>query len=103
VSTVVVGRWCCSLLVFFFASRGRHTSSTRDWSSDVCSSDLAAPPAAPTRRWPALAGRRRGWRGRAALPAAGPLLLPQVERRRRQIGRASCRERGYVPRGTSGV
>src|SRR6266536_5332887 len=25
---------------FFFSSRGRHTSSTRDWSSDVCSSDL---------------------------------------------------------------
>src|SRR5207247_4665180 len=25
---------------FFFSSRRRHTSSTRDWSSDVCSSDL---------------------------------------------------------------
>src|SRR6266704_4833186 len=25
---------------FFFSSRIRHTSSTRDWSSDVCSSDL---------------------------------------------------------------
>src|SRR6266536_3577109 len=25
---------------FFFSSRGRHTRSTRDWSSDVCSSDL---------------------------------------------------------------
>src|SRR6266536_2411892 len=24
---------------FFFSSRRRHTSSTRDWSSDVCSSD----------------------------------------------------------------
>src|SRR5437868_7216858 len=24
----------------FFSSRGRHTSSKRDWSSDVCSSDL---------------------------------------------------------------
>src|SRR5207247_3421420 len=29
-------------LSFFFSSRRRHTSSTRDWSSDVCSSDLAA-------------------------------------------------------------
>src|SRR5206468_8034876 len=28
-------------LTFFFASRRRHTSSDRDWSSDVCSSDLA--------------------------------------------------------------
>src|SRR5438105_14927768 len=27
-------------MVFFFSSRRRHTRSTRDWSSDVCSSDL---------------------------------------------------------------
>src|SRR5712664_373936 len=27
-------------LVFFFSSRRRHTRSDRDWSSDVCSSDL---------------------------------------------------------------
>src|SRR5438105_11787838 len=26
-------------MAFFFSSRRRHTSSTRDWSSDVCSSD----------------------------------------------------------------
>src|SRR6266496_5607901 len=26
---------------FFFSSRRRHTSSLRDWSSDVCSSDLS--------------------------------------------------------------
>src|SRR5699024_11624409 len=26
--------------LFFFSSRRRHTSSKRDWSSDVCSSDL---------------------------------------------------------------
>src|SRR5690554_2113376 len=26
--------------VFFFSSRRRHTSCGRDWSSDVCSSDL---------------------------------------------------------------
>src|SRR5690606_41083851 len=31
--------------VFFFSSRRRHTRFSRDWSSDVCSSDL---PAAPT-------------------------------------------------------
>src|SRR5215469_14258392 len=30
------------LLFFFFSSRRRHTRSLRDWSSDVCSSDLAA-------------------------------------------------------------
>src|SRR5438067_10323292 len=29
------------LIFFFFSSRRRHTRSKRDWSSDVCSSDLA--------------------------------------------------------------
>src|SRR5687768_18510427 len=29
-----------SLFVFFFSSRRRHTRCSRDWSSDVCSSDL---------------------------------------------------------------
>src|SRR6266496_6520557 len=28
--------------MFFFSSRRRHTRSLRDWSSDVCSSDLCA-------------------------------------------------------------
>src|SRR6266536_1375998 len=32
------------MLFFFFSSRRRHTRSTRDWSSDVCSSDLAPSP-----------------------------------------------------------
>src|SRR5438874_7473120 len=31
-----LGQTCC----FFFSSRRRHTRSLRDWSSDVCSSDL---------------------------------------------------------------
>src|SRR2546422_10794681 len=31
---------CCSF--FFFSSRRRHTRCSRDWSSDVCSSDLEA-------------------------------------------------------------
>src|SRR5438105_1971434 len=30
-----------TILLFFFSSRRRHTRSTRDWSSDVCSSDLS--------------------------------------------------------------
>src|SRR5699024_12857229 len=29
-----------STFIFFFSSRRRHTRSKRDWSSDVCSSDL---------------------------------------------------------------
>src|SRR2546429_6107209 len=30
-------------IVIFFSSRSRHTSCSRDWSSDVCSSDLFCP------------------------------------------------------------
>src|SRR3712207_2135414 len=34
------GVWEYELFVFFFSSRRRHTRYWRDWSSDVCSSDL---------------------------------------------------------------
>src|SRR6267378_7320311 len=68
---------------FFFSSRRRHTRSLRDWSSDVCSSDLAPrpgraaggrPPAA-TAAWAAPVSRaartgspppRPGWRPRCS-------------------------------------
>src|SRR6266513_5179786 len=36
---LLIGNWCS--ICFFFSSRRRHTRSKRDWSSDVCSSDLA--------------------------------------------------------------
>src|SRR2546429_2078689 len=32
-----------TMYVFFFSSRRRHTRCSRDWSSDVCSSDLRPP------------------------------------------------------------
>src|SRR5439155_17919972 len=32
----------CICCYFFFSSRRRHTRWPRDWSSDVCSSDLAS-------------------------------------------------------------
>src|SRR6267378_5886171 len=35
--------WVVVWWVFFFSSRRRHTRSLRDWSSDVCSSDLIPP------------------------------------------------------------
>src|SRR5947209_16666664 len=41
--TDMVGRrmaYLRSLCIFFFSSRRRHTRYWRDWSSDVCSSDL---------------------------------------------------------------
>src|SRR5690606_40816495 len=87
---------------FFFSSRRRHTRFSRDWSSDVCSSDLLLPknPQVSSRAWRAPSLRRK------SLPwPLGPTLAetPQSIRRgaaprsRRnqvvQIGRASCRER----------
>src|SRR2546426_2916303 len=47
---------------FFFSSRRRHTRLQGDWSSDVCSSDLAPPASieAPPWRWSC---RRARWRG----------------------------------------
>src|SRR5690606_41077813 len=38
------------LFFFFFSSRRRHTRFSRDWSSDVCSSDLGRPLRPATRR-----------------------------------------------------
>src|SRR5205807_4692174 len=46
-------------LTFFFSSRRRHTRLQGDWSSDVCSSDLA--------------GRRRGAAPHPALLRGAPL------------------------------
>src|SRR3712207_7346542 len=51
---------------FFFSSRRRHTRYWRDWSSDVCSSDLAAD----------RGGRRRGARDRRRHVPPGPRAPP---------------------------
>src|SRR6266536_5280536 len=59
------------MVSFFFSSRRRHTRSTRDWSSDVCSSDL------PMAGLDFLVPRHRFWRWwwwlytRLVLPVAG--------------------------------
>src|SRR5438093_408845 len=97
---------------FFFSSRRRHTSLVSDWSSDVCSSDLA-------RSRPALASSGRRVRQRPRQCAAFVQNLssgkssncrrPGCARRRlqitcsadpfREIGRASCRERVWMSGG----
>src|SRR5207249_8675443 len=59
---------------FFFSSRRRHTRSKRDWSSDVCSSDLAC-----ARR--ALGDRELAEAGQADLVAARQLVGDLPERR----------------------
>src|SRR5207245_7503142 len=53
------------LFIFFFSSRRRHTRCYRDWSSDVCSSDLALPAGAAADRlvgvvWQEQPGRASG-------------------------------------------
>src|SRR5216683_4653559 len=48
---------------FFFSSRRRHTRSDRDWSSDVCSSDLApGPRRTDPRRAPGVRPCSARWR-----------------------------------------
>src|SRR5439155_13158373 len=74
----------------FFTSRRRHTRWPRDWSSDVCSSDLldlSNDEALLNEDLFAPGLRKMGaFAGAAALATPHPLLL-------HKIGRASCRER----------
>src|SRR6267378_1891348 len=51
-----MGSW--NIFCFFFSSRRRHTRSLRDWSSDVCSSDLHARPCAGHPRLNSIAARK---------------------------------------------
>src|SRR5258707_11480823 len=89
--------WCSicvfSLLFFFFSSRRRHTRYWRDWSSDVCSSDLDCRIAAARQRMmasssnPAIAVR-------PAMKVIGGIVATPI--RMKEIGRAACRERGEI-------
>src|SRR5256884_4528302 len=54
------------MFFFFFSSRRRHTRCSRDWSSDVCSSDLVLAPPRP-----------RVSRGLGIASGAGQLRHPQ--------------------------
>src|SRR2546422_11670519 len=105
-------------LFFFFSSRRRHTRCSRDWSSDVCSSDLdrsacevycystADTPDSYTRQ---ISARTDVWRPAAGwsptqmaeaiagdeidiqVDLSGHSGVPQLAAM--EIGRASCRER----------
>src|SRR5690625_7988444 len=93
-----------TLFIFFFSSRRRHTRWPRDWSSDVCSSDL-----------PGVVGGVV--RGHLLVHGPDPLgqpvqfpfrsghfltCCPLLGGGDLEIGRASCRERvtGSVAGGT---
>src|SRR5690606_40226312 len=67
--------------LFFFSSRRRHTRFSRDWSSDVCSSDLAARPAPGARRrrrWRRAPAARRPPPGRSAVRGSSRSVLLDV-------------------------
>src|SRR5207245_6834594 len=103
-----------------FSSRRRHTRCYRDWSSDVCSSDLHVeagsngditgklaliePIGSVTHyyiEWPNAFGGSlvaSVSHGAAGLAALNTLKLGDTE-----IGRASCRERGEIAGGRVGV
>src|SRR5690606_41037402 len=87
--------------IFFFSSRRRHTRFSRDWSSDVCSSDLM----------PTLLDRKDRMSMGASIEARVPFGDHQLVEYvwnipweiktynnrekgilRKEIGRASCRE-----------
>src|SRR2546429_4028119 len=85
---------------FFFSSRRRHTRCSRDWSSDVCSSDLlndlveTAAEAIQFKGFGEVECRYRApddntWGTHLLMFAPGLQELAESG----QIGRASCRER----------
>src|SRR5688500_19954194 len=93
----------------FFSSRRRHTRLQGDWSSDVCSSDLAQcfeesnvnwHPNAST-NWFFLNSQERYWNDH--LQSYGYVFLNDVLHSLGQIGRASCRERVEVDVGAGTV
>src|SRR5438874_772061 len=75
---------------FFFSSRRRHTLSLRDWSSDVCSSDLEIVGVAQVSEMLPGAGETEGVIAMllGVRPVASTRAVAVTE-----IGRASCRER----------
>src|SRR5690606_39942028 len=95
---------------FFFSSRRRHTRFSRDWSSDLCSSDLLQGRMRAQKKTSAVFGRagerathlvgscvamhllQRYWQ---PMPCTLLWQLPSLLRPA-EIGRASCRERGEI-------
>src|SRR5206468_4651765 len=89
--------------VFFFSSRRRHTRSDRDWSSDVCSSDLRS-----ARGGCGCAGARdagRAERQRTRLVSGTRGLVRDTQRGRQRAGgsvRSEERRVGKEWRGRGG-
>src|SRR3546814_19002414 len=94
-----------SLLFFFFKQKTAYEMRISDWSSDVCSSDLAqrarlcAGRGAPARRLGGAQGRRlhrRDYRGRTAPRISGTAGYPAPRSEERRVGKEcvrTCRSR----------
>src|SRR5439155_9447626 len=78
---------------FFFSSRRRHTRWPRDWSSDVCSSDLRCP-----RRGEVIEGREKRGRNRDE----SERVKHQAPERRRVPGRAEPPPAARISGGQTG-
>src|SRR5207245_5273381 len=92
------------VVLFSFSSRRRHTRCYRDWSSDVCSSDLTFPPPEQSsllENAPNARGADRHDVGVQHHERQSPIAFQGFQVKaddgllfpRLQIGRASCRER----------
>src|SRR5690606_39714478 len=93
------------LLSFFFSSRRRHTRFSRDWSSDVCSSDLIQELGyvdfVTSISQPGLSQitvEMHSTLRKQQMPQVWDELRRKVNDTRKllQIGRASCREREKI-------
>src|SRR5690606_40840337 len=99
---------------FFFSSRRRHTRFSRDWSSDVCSSDLphdtrVALGPFSTASAARLAGESLGistnrefgakWHVVEMYHGSPSQFYRERTEKVRKIGRASCRERVWSEEG----
>src|SRR5690606_40110938 len=90
-----------NVIIFFFSSRRRHTRFSRDWSSDVCSSDLipwlalwrGEPERRSTSTGPADAAERSGGllRSRLAWAVAGYFgsqsMIAYIRSEERRVGK----------------
>src|SRR5699024_12127583 len=88
--------FCVEPMIVFFSRRRPHTRSKRDWSSDVCSSDLRG-------RLLIYLPTRSDNSNQTEKPIPPEITKNETVNRINEIGRASCRERGKTARcGTRG-
>src|SRR6266496_4209473 len=85
--------------IFFFSSRRRHTTSLRDWSSDVCSSDLGARldrDHAPRRRRRSDTTDRSGGGARMSSSETEAITAEGLEELKAEIARLEGEERQRI-------